>query len=126
MTGIARFSMLGLGEGFIALMITPVADRVLKPGAPDNRLFLIQNPLTHQAIYLNSFLPARIHSVGTLFSIPILTVFIGKGVAEDFGNLLGQYAGIAGVTDLRNHVYEKGVRQSIGLFQDHPTRRLLC
>jgi subfamily B ATP-binding cassette protein MsbA len=123
--GIVCLSMVGLGEGLIALMITPIADRVLKPGAPDNRLFLIQNPLTHQAIYLNSFLPARIHSVGTLFSIAILTVFIGKGVAEYFGNLLVQYAGIAGVTDLRNRVYAKVIRQPIGFFQDHPTGRLL-
>ena len=39
-------------------MITPIFDRVLNPGAPDNRLLLIQNPFTHEAIYLNSFLPS--------------------------------------------------------------------
>ena len=123
--GVVCLSVVGLGEGLIALMITPIADKVLKPGAPDNRLFLIQNPFTHQAIYLNSFLPSRIHSVGTLFSIAILAVFIGKGVAEFFGNVLVQYAGIAGVTDLRNQVYAKVIRQPIGFFQDHPTGRLI-
>ena len=41
------------------------------------------------------------------------------------GNVLVQYAGIAGVTDLRNRVYEKIVRQPIGFFQHHPTGRLL-
>jgi len=99
--------------------------RVLKPGAPDNRLFLIQNPFTHQAIYLNSFLPHQIHSVGTMFAIAILVVFIGKAIAEYFGNMLVQYAGIAGVTDFRNQVYAKVVRQPISFFQDHPTGRVL-
>src|ERR1019366_9350058 len=123
--GIVCLSLVGLGEGFIALMITPIFDRVLNPSAPDNRLFLIRNPFTHKAIYLNSFLPSQIHSVGTLFSIAILTVFIGKGVAEYFGNVLVQYAGIAGVTDLRNQVYAQVIRQPIGFFQDHPTGRVM-
>src|SRR4029077_18595717 len=79
----------------------------------------------HKDIYLNSFLPSQIHSVGTLFSIAILVVFIGKGVAEFFGNVLVQYAGIAGVTDLRNQVYAKVIRQPIGFFQDHPTGRVM-
>jgi subfamily B ATP-binding cassette protein MsbA len=63
--------------------------------------------------------------VGTLFSIAILVLFFGKGVAEFLGNLLVQNAGIAGVTDLRNQVYAKLIRQPIGFFQDNPTGRLL-
>jgi subfamily B ATP-binding cassette protein MsbA len=124
-TGVVCLSVVGLAEGLIALMITPIFDRVLNPGAPDSRLLLLRNPLTHQAIYLNSFLPSRIHSVGTLFSIAILAVFLGKGLAEYLGNLLVQYAGIAGVTDLRNQVYAKVIRQPIGFFQHHQTGRLL-
>ena len=123
--GVVCLSVVGLAEGLIALMIAPIFGSVLNPKASDNRLLLLQNPLSHQAIYLNSFLPSRIHSVGTLFSIAILAVFIGKGVAECFGNVLVQHAGIAGVTDLRNHVYGKVVRQPIGFFQHHQTGRLL-
>ena len=123
--GVVCLSVVGLAEGLIALLITPIFDRVLNPSAPDSRLFLIKNPLTHEAIYLNSFLPSEIHSVGTLFSIAILMVFIGKGVAEYLGNVLVQNAGIAGVTDLRNQVYAKVIRQPIGFFQHHQTGRLL-
>ena len=124
MTGVVCLSLVGLAEGLIALMITPIFDRVLNPGAPDSRLFLIANPVTHKAIYLNSFLP-RIHSVGTMFTVAILVVFLGKALAEYLGNILVQYAGIAGVTDLRNQVYAKVVRQPIGFFQHHPTGRVL-
>jgi ATP-binding cassette, subfamily B, bacterial MsbA len=123
--GVLCLSVVGLAEGLIALMITPIVDRVLNPGAPDSRLLLFRNPISHEAIYLNSFLPSRIHSVGTLFSIAILSVFVGKGLAEYFGNVLVQYAGFAGVTDLRNQLYAKVIRQPIGFFQHHPTGRLL-
>jgi ATP-binding cassette, subfamily B, bacterial MsbA len=123
--GVVCLSLVGLAEGLIALMITPIFDRVLNPHAPDSRLFLIRNPLTHQAVYLNSFLPSQIHSVGTLFAIAILAVFIGKGAAEFFGTVLVQYAGIAAVTDFRNHAYAKIIRQPIGFFQYHPTGRVM-
>ncbi len=123
--GIVCLSVVGLAEGLIALMITPIFDRVLNPGAPDNRLLLIRNPFTHQAIYLNSFLPPQIHSVGTMFAIAILVVFIGKGLAEFMGNTQVQFAGISGVTDFRNQVYAKVIRQPIGFFQHHPTGRVM-
>jgi subfamily B ATP-binding cassette protein MsbA len=60
-----------------------------------------------------------------LFAIAILFVFIAKGASEFFGNVLVQYAGIAAVTDFRNHVYAKIIRQPIGFFQHHPTGRLM-
>ena len=37
-TGVVCLSLVGLAEGLIALMITPIFDRVLNPGAPDSRL----------------------------------------------------------------------------------------
>jgi subfamily B ATP-binding cassette protein MsbA len=123
--GVVCLFFVGLGEGLIALMITPIFDRVLEPGAPDENLLLVKNPITHQAIYLNSFLPHWIHSVGTMFTVAILVVFIGKGISEFFGNTQVQYAGIAAVTDFRNQVYTKVIRQPIGFFQHHPTGRLM-
>lgn len=123
--GVACLSVVGLAEGLIALMITPIVDGVLKPETHDTRLFLLTNPVTHQPIYLNSFLPSSIHSVGTLFTVAIIAIFLGKGLAEFLGNVLVQYAGIAGVTDLRNEVYATVIRQPIGFFQDHSTGRLL-
>jgi len=42
--GLVCLSVVGLAEGLIALMIAPIFDRVLNPGAPDNKLLLIQIP----------------------------------------------------------------------------------
>ena len=123
--GVLCLFVVGLSEGLVALMITPIFDRVLNPRAPDTRLFLIQNPFTHRNLYLNSFIPHQIHSVGTMFAVAIFAVFICKGVAEYFGNTQVQFAGLAAVTDFRNQVYSKVVRQPIGFFQHHPTGRVM-
>jgi ATP-binding cassette, subfamily B, bacterial MsbA len=123
--GILCLSLCGVAEGLIALLIAPIFDRVLNPGAPDTELLLIRNPLTHQPIYLNSFFPHWIHGVGTLFSVAILVVFFGKGLAEFFGNVLVQYAGVGGVTDLRNQVYAKVLRQPVGFFEQNPTGKVM-
>ena len=123
--GIVSLAIVGFAEGVIALMITPILDRVLNPHAPDDLLFLMKMPFTQKPVYLNSFLPRQIHSVGTLFTIALLVVFLGKGLAEFFGTTQVQYAGIAGVTDFRNQVYAKVLRQPIGFFQHNPTGRLI-
>jgi len=123
--GIVCLSAVGLAEGLTALMITPIFDSVLKRGSPDPNVLLIQNPFTKQPIYLNSFLPQWIHGVGAVFSVSLVILFLGKGFAEFFGNVLVQYAGSAGVTDLRNQIYAKIIRQPAGFFYRHPAGRLI-
>ena len=122
--GVAALALVGLAEGIIALMITPLLDRVLNPSSDDARLPLAKLP-GHHTIYLNSFLPRSIHWGWTVFSIALVVVFIGKAVAEYFGVVEVQYAGQAAVTDLRNEVYEKLIRQPIGFLQRQPTGRLI-
>jgi len=48
-----------------------------------------------------------------------------KAIAEYFGVVEVQYAGQAAITDLRNEVYEKLVRQPIDFLQKQPTGRLI-
>ncbi len=122
---ILLMAVVGVGEATTALMIKPVVDRVLDPHAPDSRLALLTIPWTHYTIYLNSFFPPSIRHVWTILSISLVVLFLGKGIAEYFGNTLIQYVGHAGVTDLRNRVYAKLIRQPIGFFQHHPTGRLM-
>src|SRR3970282_1690298 len=55
----------------------------------------------------------------------VVVIFIGKAISEFFGSLLIQYVGHAAVTDLRNQVYARLIRQPIGFFQHNPTGRLM-
>lgn len=122
--GVLALALLGMAEGVIALMITPLVDRILNPSSDDPNLPLVKLPGNH-VIYLNSFLPASIHWGWTVFSIALVVIFIVKAIAEYFGVVEVQYAGQAAITDLRNEVYEKLVRQPIDFLQRQPTGRLI-
>jgi subfamily B ATP-binding cassette protein MsbA len=122
--GVLGLAVLGMAEGVVALMITPMVDRILSPSSDDPLLPLVRLPGNH-VIYLNSFLPASIHWGWTIFSIALVVVFTIRAIAEYFGVVEVQYAGQAAITDLRNDVYEKLVRQPIEFLQKHPTGRLI-
>ena len=123
--GVVLLGIVGLCQGLIALMIIPAWDVILNPHSTATKVKLITLPGSNHVIYLNSFLPSRIHYVGTVFAICLVVIFFAKAIAEFFGSTMIQYAGHAGVTDLRNQVYEKLVRQPIGFFQLNPTGRVM-
>jgi subfamily B ATP-binding cassette protein MsbA len=122
--GVLALGLLGLAEGVTALMITPMIDRILNPSSDDPHLPLVRLPDNH-VIYLNSFLPASIQWGWTVFSIALVVIFVVKAIAEYLGVVEVQYVGQAAITDLRNEVYEKLVRQPIEFLQRHPTGRLI-
>lgn len=117
--------LVGLAEGITALMIGPVIDRVLAPGMLTNSLPLIEIPYFNYTVDLHSFFPPNIRHVWTMFAISLVALYLGKGIAEFFGNTLIQYVGQLAVTDLRNQVYARIIRQPIGFFAHHPTGRLM-
>jgi subfamily B ATP-binding cassette protein MsbA len=123
--GVILVAFAALAEGGVALMIKLAVDVVLNPGATSSRLPLATIPWSGQVIYLNDFFPARIHHVWAVFAISLVALFFAKAVAEYFGTTQIQYSGLSAVTDLRNAVYARVLRQPIGFFQHHPTGRLI-
>jgi ATP-binding cassette, subfamily B, bacterial MsbA len=131
--GVLLLAVMGVCEGLVALMIIPAVNVILNPHTIETKVKLVTIPvwlahflrLHERDIYLNSFLPSSIHYVGTIFAICLIAIFFAMAVSEFFGSTLIQYAGHAGVTDLRNRVYEKLVRQPIGFFQHNPTGRVM-
>jgi ATP-binding cassette, subfamily B, bacterial MsbA len=114
-----------IAEGLITLMIAPMFDRVLNPGAPDSSLALFKVPISDRTIYLNQFFPPSIHNVWPIVSISLLVVFLVKAAAEFSGSFLVQAIGHSAITDLRNQLYAKLIRQPIGFFQRQPAGRLM-
>lgn len=106
-------------------MIKPAVDYVLDPSVVGSKLPLGKIPFTDHIVYLNTFLPPSFHNVKTIFALTLLMIFGIKAVAEYLGTTQIQYVGHAAVTDLRNAVYARLIRQPIGFFQHHPTGRLL-
>lgn len=121
---IALMAVVGLAEGLTALMIVPLVDRVLAT-APAPGLPLVTIPFLEYTVRLEAFFPASIRHVWTVFAISLCFIFLVKAVAEFLGNTLIQYVGHAAITDLRNRVYARLVRQPLAFFGRHTTGRLM-
>ncbi len=122
--GVLLLLVVGVAEAVIGLMIKPIIDRVLNPAAPDSDVLLFRLP-NGFAVYLNHFFPHSIHNVWAVVSISLLVVFVVKSLAEFGGSTLVQFVGLRALTDLRNQVYEKILRQPIGFFQQQQTGRVM-
>ena len=125
--GLSVFLMaiVGASHGLVAVLIEPVFDRILKPGADHGPIRLIEIPFVSDAIELGDILPSSLGDVWTMIAAAILGVFIIKGICDFFGNYLINYAGLAGVRDLRNHVYQVVLNQSPAFFQTRHTGKLI-
>jgi subfamily B ATP-binding cassette protein MsbA len=122
---VVALALAGMSQGLIALMFTPLLDRILNPSSPDSRLPLSAAGSLVKLPDLNSFLPRGIHYVGTVFGLALVVLFVAKAAAEYFGVVEIQYVGQAATVDLRNDIYEKLVRQPIGFFQQQTMGRLM-
>jgi subfamily B ATP-binding cassette protein MsbA len=124
--GILLVAFVAVAEGLVALMVKLALDFVLNPAATSSLLPLGTIPGTHRVIYLNDFFPQPpFHNVWTIFSISLIVLFFSKALAEYLGATQIQHVGQAAVTDLRNQVYARLIRQPIGFFQHHPTGRVI-
>ena len=123
MVGVFALAIMAAGEFAVTLLIIPIFARVLDPagGGSDVKLEL---PLLHRAIYVNHFFPPKIHNVWPVVAISLLVLYAIKSVSEFVGVSLIQYMGNRAVTDLRNVVYRKIIRQPIGFFQQQSAGRI--
>lgn len=122
--GVLLVGFVALAEGFVAFMVKIAIDYVLNPSVVVTKLPLFTLP-DKRVIYLNDFFPASIHNVWTIFALTLVSLYFAKAIAEYIGLTQIQYVGQAAVTDLRNQVYARIIRQPIGFFQHNPVGRLL-
>src|SRR5580658_1752420 len=115
----------GLFEGATAVLLVPIFDQVLNPQADGKGIPLFTIPGIHYTVDLARFFPSSIHNIWTMVAAAILTVSLGKAVFEYAGDYLVHYIGFAVISDLRNQVYEKIIRQSTRFFHDHSTGKLM-
>ncbi|MBY0503720.1 MAG: ATP-binding cassette domain-containing protein [Bryobacteraceae bacterium] len=121
------FLMAGVGamQGFMARLIEPVFDRVLRPESAERPVLLFEWPFGGGAVHLNDLLPASIQNVWTMVAASILMVFLLKGLFDYFGNYLINYVGLSVVTDLRQRVFDHVLRQDAVFFGSNTTGRLM-
>jgi ATP-binding cassette, subfamily B, bacterial MsbA len=118
-------ALVGAAQGFTAILITPVFDRVLNPDSPDSKVPLFTIPLFKHNVYLQDLLPAAIHNVWTMVAIAIVATFLIKGLCDYFGNYFINYVGFSAVTDLRQTVFDRVLRQDAHFFESNSTGRVM-
>jgi ATP-binding cassette, subfamily B, bacterial MsbA len=118
-------ALVGAAQGFTAILIGPVFDRVLRPDSPDSPVALFTIPLFHHVVYLQDFVPSSIHNVWTMVAVAIVATFFIKGASDYFGNFFINYVGFSAVTDLRQTVFDKVLRQDAHFFESNSTGRLM-
>jgi subfamily B ATP-binding cassette protein MsbA len=122
---VVLMALVGACEALMALLIRPTLDRVLDPAAPTGPILLFQLPFHGRAIYMENFLPARVHNVWTMVAVGIIAVTLAKGLAEYFATYFLNFIGHSVVRDLRDLLYSRIVQQSIAFFIKNPTGRLM-
>ena len=123
---VLMMALVGVLEGVTALLIAPVFDHVLNPAAGSETILLLpDNPFWSRPIDLRTFVPGWIHNAWTVVAFVILSVTLSKALLEYAASYVVNYIGFAVVTDLRNHLYEKLIRQSLRFFHGQATGRLM-
>jgi ATP-binding cassette, subfamily B, bacterial MsbA len=122
---VVLMALAGMAHASVALLVGPVFDRVLQPDTVDAPVQLFRNPLTGSIVYLHDFAPAGFHNIWTMVAFGILVAFLVKGIADYLGNYLINYVGVSAITDIRQTVYNKLLRQDAEFFEMHSTGRLM-
>ena len=122
---VVLMACVGAATALMALLLSPVMDRVLNPASPDLRVELTRLPVFDTPIYLDQIVPSGFNNVWSSVAFAIIVVFIGKGLCDYLASYLINYAGSSAVTDMRNQVFDKLLRQGATFFETNPTGKLM-
>lgn len=115
----------GLFDAFRVLLIMPIFDNVLHPGAEHKQLTLFSWLSDRYHLNLDQLVPSHFHNDWTIVAYLFVGSTLLKGVCDYAGTYLANYAGFGMITDLRDDLYEAILRRSVSFFQKHATGTLL-
>jgi len=115
----------GLFDAFRILLIAPIFDTVLHPGASQHKVPLNLGFGSRFHLDLQHFVPSTMHGDWTIVAFVFVAATLLKGVCDYTGTYLANYAGFSMITDLRDDLYDVILRRSVSFFQRHATGTLL-
>ena len=118
LSSVVLMAAVGLLDAFRLLLIGPILDRVLNPGAPAHDMTLFRVPGTHHAVNLQQFVPSHFQNPWTIVAFALVVSTILKGIFDYAGTYLVNYAGFGMITDLRNDLYTAILRRSVGVLPE--------
>lgn len=115
----------GLAQGMLALLIKPIFDRVLQPEISSEPVLLLTLPGNGFSLYLDDIVPGFLSGSWYMVAFAILMVFFTKGICDYAGNYLVNFVGFSALTDLRQRVFDKVLRQSARFFERNNTSAMM-
>jgi ATP-binding cassette, subfamily B, bacterial MsbA len=125
LASVVLMAAVGFLDAFRLLLIGPILDRVLNPGASSHEMKLLPIPGTHQSLHLEQFVPSSFQNPWAIVAFALVTSTLLKGIFDYAGTYLVSYAGFGMITDLRDAMYNAILRRSAAFFQKHTTGTLL-
>jgi ATP-binding cassette, subfamily B, bacterial MsbA len=125
LSSVVLMAAVGGLDAFKYLLVRPVFDRVLNPATGSRDIQLFVNPLTHQPVYLQQFVPSHFTNAWTIVAFALVASTVLKGICDYSGTYLVNYAGFGMITDLRDDLYTALLRRSAAFFSKHTTGTLL-
>jgi len=125
LSSVVLMATVGLLDAFRVLLIGPIFDRVLNPGAQSREIQLFRIPGSDKTVFLQQFVPSHFQNPWTVVAFALIAATILKGICDYAGTYLVNYAGYGMITDLRNSLYNSVLRRSAAFFQRHTTGTLV-
>src|ERR1700683_1304192 len=125
LSSVVLMAAVGGLDAFKYLLVRPLVDRVLNPatGSKDIQLFI--NPLTHNPVYLQQFVPSHFTNAWTIVAFALVASTVLKGICDYSGTYLVNHAGFGMITDLPDDLSTALLRRSAAFFSKHTTGTLL-
>jgi subfamily B ATP-binding cassette protein MsbA len=123
--GVLLLAGVGFLEAFRLVLVKPILDRVLNPSSGSDNIQLFIIPRTNHVVYLQQFVPSRMHNAWTIVAYALVASTVLKGIFDYGGTYLVNHAGFGMITDLRNDLYNSVLRRSAAFFQRHTTGTLI-
>ncbi len=125
LASVVLMAYVGAAQAMLALLIKPIFDRVLAPGEVMQATPLVTIPGINYTVYLDQLVPSGLSGTMWMVAFAILMVFATKGICDYAGNYLVNYVGFSAVTDLRQRVFDKVLRQSARFFEQNNTSAMM-
>jgi subfamily B ATP-binding cassette protein MsbA len=118
-------AVVGASQALLARLVVPLFDRVLNPQSAEQPVVLLKVPGLGWTVHLADVMPAWDGSIWTSVALGILGAFFLKGVCDYAANYLINYAGFSAITDIRQRVFDRVLRQDASFFQENSTGQVM-
>ena len=119
-------ALVGAAQGFTALLIGPIFDRVLNPASAGYAGAAVHHPavsITPSICKISC--PPRFTTSGPWWPSRSWPLSSSRALCDYFGNYFINYVGFSAVTDLRQTVFDRVLRQDAHFFESNSTGRVM-